>query len=252
MTEKAANAPNLDPSSADDQHSTTDLQRGDQDPEKAQPDTTTTSDAPHDVKDPSMVDWDGKDDPQNPQNWTTKAKVMNTLLVIVLCFLTPLGSSMFAPGVPDVLREFRSQSETLAEFVVSIYILGYAVGPLLIGPASETYGRWPVYAACNVMFLIFTIACAVANSLTQLIVFRFFAGAFGVCPITLGGASIADLIAQQKRGVAMSLFSMGPLMGPVIGPVAGSYLSAAEGWRWTFWVIAIAVSLATMDIRQNR
>lgn len=148
---------------------------------------------------------------------------------------------MFAPGVPQVLEDFEVGSTTLAEFVVSIYILGFAVGPLIISPMSEIFGRLPVYIVCNVLFEIFTIACAVSSSLTQLIIFRFFAGCFGVCPVTLGGASISDLMPQDKRGVAMSLFGMGPLLGPVIGPVAGAYLSADAGWRWTFWLIAIAV-----------
>lgn len=191
-------------------------------------------------RDPDIVDWDGENDPQNPRNWSSKAKVANTSLVIVLTLLTPLASSMFAPGVPQVLADFKTDAPTIAEFVVSIYILGFAVGPLIISPLSEMFGRWPVYVVCNILFFIFTIACAVADSMAQLIVFRFFAGTFGVCPVTLGGATISDLIDQEKRGVAMSLFGMGPLLGPVIGPIAGSYLAAAEGWRWTFWVIAIA------------
>lgn len=164
-------------------------------------------------KDPNIVDWDGPRDPSNPRNWTTKAKLANTSLVIVLTLLTPLASSMFAPGVPQVLRDFNTSAATIAEFVVSIYILGFAVGPLIISPLSEIYGRYPVYVACNIMFLIFTIACAVADSMSQLIVFRFFAGLFGVCPVTLGGASISDLIEQEKRGLSMSLFGMGPLLG---------------------------------------
>lgn len=189
-----------------------------------------------------IVDWDGPSDPQNPRNWSGKTKGFNLLLIIVLTLITPLASSMFAPGVPDVLRDFRSSSTTLAEFVVSVYILGFAVGPLLISPLSEIYGRRPVYVVCNAMFIVFTVACAVAHSLDQLIIFRFFAGCFGVCPVTLGGASISDLIEQKKRGRYMAFYGMGPLLGPVIGPVAGAYLSAAAGWRWTFWVIAIAVS----------
>lgn len=123
--------------------------------------------------------------------------------------MTPLASSMFAPGVPAVLRTFGTRDETVATFVVSIYILGFAVGPLVISPLSEIYGRWPVYLVCNVMFIVFTIACAVAGSIGQLIAFRFFAGAFGVCPVTLGGASISDLIPQEKRGATMSLFGLG-------------------------------------------
>jgi hypothetical protein len=161
------------------------------------------------INDPNIVSWDGEDDPQNPMNWTSKAKIINCGAIIFLTLLTPLASSMFAPGVPDVLREFKETSVTLAAFVVSVYLLGFAVGPLIISPLSEIYGRRPVYVVCNVGFLIFTVACAVAHSMPQIIVFRFFAGCFGVCPVTLGGASIADMIPQEKRGGAMALYAMG-------------------------------------------
>lgn len=78
---------------------------------------------------------------------------------------------MFAPGVPLVMREFDSTSETLSAFVVSVYLLGFAFGPLVIAPLSELYGRRLVYHVTNVFFLVFTIACAVANSLGSLIGF---------------------------------------------------------------------------------
>jgi MFS family permease len=78
------------------------------------------------------------------------------------------------------------------------------------------------------MFIIFTVACAVAGSMNQLIVFRFFAGCFGVCPVTLGGASISDLIPQEKRGASMSLFGMGPLMGTFSKIV--KFLMCADGF----------------------
>ena len=168
-----------------------------------------TTQQTNDIADPNIVSWDGDDDPRNPMNWTSKAKIINCGAIIFLTLLTPLASSMFAPGVPDVLREFKETSVTLAAFVVSVFLLGFAVGPLLISPLSEIYGRRPVYIVCNVGFIIFTVACAVAHSMPQLIVFRFLAGCFGVCPVTLGGASIADMIPQEKRGGAMALYAMG-------------------------------------------
>ncbi|KAG9570357.1 hypothetical protein KCU97_g16019, partial [Aureobasidium melanogenum] len=97
------------------------------------------------ITDPNIVSWDGEDDPQNPMNWTSKSKIINCGAIIFLTLLTPLASSMFAPGVPDVLREFKETSVTLAAFVVSVYLLGFAVGPLIISPLSEIYGRRPVY-----------------------------------------------------------------------------------------------------------
>ena len=149
---------------------------------------------------------------------------------------------MFAPGVPEVLAEFGSNDQLLGSFVVSVYILGYAVGPLVIAPMSELYGRLPVYHAGNIAFIIFTVACAVSSNLNMLIAFRFLEGCAGVVPLTIGGGTIADMIVQEKRGGAMALWAMGPLMGPVIGPVAGGFLSEAKTWRWVFWVIAMGVS----------
>lgn len=154
----------------------------------------------------------------------------------------PLASSMVAPGVPQVMTEFKSDNIELASFVVSVYILGYACGPMVIAPMSELYGRLPVYHVCNVLFVVFTIACAVSSNLNMLIAWRFFEGLFGSSPLTIGGGTIADMVIQEKRGGMMAIFAMGPLMGPVIGPVAGGYLAQAKGWRWVFWLIAIVVS----------
>jgi hypothetical protein len=127
----------------------------------------------------NVVWWDGPDDPHNPYNWPAWRKVMNCALISALTFITPLASSIFAPGVPQLMREFRSSDVELAAFVVSVYVLGFAAGPMLIAPLSEIYGRNPVYHVCNVAFIGFLVGCALAPSLEALIVFRFFSGVFG-------------------------------------------------------------------------
>lgn len=192
--------------------------------------------------DPNIVDWEGEDDPARPINWTTKRKWFNMGIVSAITFLTPLASSMVAPGVPLILRDFHNSSYTIGSFVVSIYVLGYALGPLVIAPLSEVYGRVPVYHTCNVLFTLWTLACALAPDIGSLLFFRLCAGIAGSCPITIGGGSISDTFSQAQRGGAMALFALGPLMGPVIGPVAGGYLTQYEGWRWVFRVLTIAVS----------
>jgi multidrug resistance protein len=220
------------------------------DPEKQDADTTPAGIvAPDDEKlptateaaaDPNIVDWE-EGEQGNPQNWPMKKKWATMAIVSSITFLTPLASSMVAPGVQLILRDFNSTSQTVGSFVVSIYVLGYALGPLFVAPMSEVYGRLPVYHICNVMFTVWTIACAVAPNIGSLLAFRLFAGIAGSCPITIGGGSIADVFSQKERGGAMALFALGPLFGPVIGPVAGGYLAQAAGWRWVFWVLTIAV-----------
>ena len=155
---------------------------------------------------------------------------------------SPLASSVLAPAVPDVMTEFKSKNEELASFVVSVYVLGYAFGPIIIAPLSELYGRVPVYHVCNVLFIVFTVTCAVSSNLNMLIGWRFLQGTFGSCPLTIGGGTISDMIVQQKRGGVMAIWALGPLLGPIIGPVAGGFLAQAKGLRWTLWIIAMAVS----------
>lgn len=81
-------------------------------------------------QDPNIVDFDGPDDPQNPMNWKFSKKWGMVLLISAITFLTPLASSIFAPGVPEVMRDFKSTNDMLEGFMVSVYVLGFSFGPL--------------------------------------------------------------------------------------------------------------------------
>jgi len=176
--------------------------------------STRTNTPIEDEKDTDTVFWDGPDDPENPMNWSPKLKIFNVVQVSAWTLLTPLASSMVAPGTLDILTDFNSTNITLGSFIVSIFLLGYTVGPLIIAPLSEMYGRIPLYHACNALFVVWSIACAFAPNLGALLAFRFFQGAVGVCPLTIGSGTISDLIPNEKRGKYMSMYSIGPLLGP--------------------------------------
>ncbi|KAI0138224.1 putative MFS multidrug transporter [Pestalotiopsis sp. NC0098] len=172
-------------------------------------------------------------------NWPTWLKVVNIGLISCLTFITPLASSMFAPGVPQVMQEFGNSDELLADFVVSVYVLGFALGPMVLAPMSELYGRLWIYHGSNAGFIVFSVLCAKSSSVGMLTACRFFQGVFGAAPISNGGGTIADVIPQEKRGAVLGIYALAPLLGPVIGPVAGGFLVAAEGWRWVFWVLTM-------------
>lgn len=192
------------------------------------------------VEDPNAVDWESPDDPARPLNWPASKKWKNVFMVSSLTLLTPFASSMFAPAVPDVMKEFNSTSPYLASFVVSVYVLGYAFGPLIIAPLSELYGRLWVYHINTFLFIVFNMACGLATSLPMEIVFRFLAGFAGVAPMTVGSGTISDLFRQEERGKVMSAWTLPILLGPTLGPVAGSYIAEALGWRWDFYTLTIA------------
>ncbi|KAE8152545.1 MFS general substrate transporter [Aspergillus avenaceus] len=194
---------------------------------------------------PHMVDGQGPDEISSPVNWGSRKKIVTVGIVSLFNFLTPLGSAMFAPGVSQAMEEFGSTSKPMSSFVVSVYLLGFAFGPLVVAPLSELYGRLPIYHASNVLFALFNVACALAPSLSSLVGFRFLAGSAGSAPLALGAGTIADIIAPHRRGLAISAWAVGPVIGPVVGPVCGGFLSQDASWRWVFWTIAIASGVVT-------
>ncbi|KAI0423600.1 major facilitator superfamily domain-containing protein [Xylaria sp. FL1042] len=210
-----------------------------------QPDKELLVDSPISC-DEVIVDWDGPDDPANPLNWSSARKTFIIAVVSAVTFNISLVPTIFAPGVPLLLSEFHSESTALASFVVSAYVVPFAISPLVFAPLSELYGRRVVMNTANFAFLVFTIVCAVSNGIGVFLVFRVFQGLAGCVPLVLGGGMIADLVPPEKRGRALSGWQLGPLLGPVIGPVAGGYIAQNVGWRWLFWLIVILSGVLTL------
>ncbi|KAF4950137.1 hypothetical protein FGADI_8406 [Fusarium gaditjirri] len=189
-------------------------------------------------------------DPENPQNWRLWRKGVNLGIVSILGFITlhvsPLESSVIVPGVPLLKEDFHETRPPVTSLVVSIFVLGFAFGPVLLSPLSELYGRRLLFNICNVATLGFSIGSALAPNIATFIVFRFISGSFGAGPMNIGGGSIADQVDLPKRGLVMSIFFTGYFLGPVIGPVIGGFVAKDLGWRWVFWIMAIFKGVMTI------
>lgn len=161
---------------------------------------------------------------------------------------------MVAPAVQVIMKDFDTTSTLFATFVVSIFVLGFACGPLILAPLSELYGRVVIYNITNFLFLGFTILCAISQNEAMLLAFRFLSGFAGVATIAIGSGTIVDLMPREKRGRAVSIWSVGTILGPMVGPIIGGYVTEVAGWRWMFWVISIAVScdpILDIDVCSN-
>jgi multidrug resistance protein len=177
--------------------------------------------------------------------WSTNNSIG---LVAAITFLSPLASSIFAPGIPFVSADFNNTSQILGSFAVSVYVLGFAVGPLILSPLSEIYGRCIILNISNVFFCAFTLGCALAPNLGGLIAMRFLSGFGGSACLTIGTGVIADMFEPAQRGKAVALYSMGILFGPILGPICGGFIAQRAGWRWDMWVVLIAGGLMTVGL----
>ena len=171
-----------------------------------------------------------------------------------------MSSTIFAPGVPQAMEEFHSNNLALSPLLISIYVIGLAIGPLFLSPLSELYGRIPLMHATNFTFLVAAILCAVSVNIPMLLVLRLI---MGVSTISLGGGYVADVMDSKSRGRAMNVWTVGPVLvrlptplysntlaqtypklvvqAPVVGPIAGGFISLKTSWRWTFGLVAIVV-----------
>ncbi|KAF6829416.1 major facilitator superfamily transporter [Colletotrichum plurivorum] len=192
--------------------------------------------------DNGVVGWDSQDDPAMPMNFDRRRKWIIIWFLAGITFMTPFASSILAPAIEYFNEDFGNPDLTLGTLPVSIYLLGYAVGPLFLAPLSEIYGRRPVLTAANFFFCAWLIGCALAPSLDTLIVFRFFAGVGGSGCLAIGGGVIADMIPVQERGKALTIWMVGPLVGPTLAPLFGAFIAQDIGWRWSSWIAFIAAT----------
>ncbi|KAI4119372.1 MAG: hypothetical protein LQ338_007285 [Usnochroma carphineum] len=195
------------------------------------------------AKDPNLVTWDGPDDPENPKNWSTKRRWAATIVVSSFTFISPVSSSMVAPAIQAIAKDFNITNEVESQMVLSVFVLAYAVGPLFLGPLSEVYGRVPVLQLANLFYLIFNTAAGGCKNKGEMIAFRFLSGLGGSAPLAVGGGVLSDCWRAEQRGRAISLYSLAPLLGPAIGPIAGGFITENTTWRWAFYATSIADAL---------
>ena len=164
------------------------------------------------------------------------------MVAFVACFGTfqaSFASAVFAPSTEAASSDLGVSAE-VGTLGTSLFVLGFAAGPLLWGPASELIGRrWPMVVG---MFgdSIFLIASAVAKDIQTLIICRFFAGLFGACMLSLVPAVLADIYDNTSRGPAITIYALTVFGGPFLAPSIGGFIADSFlGWRWTSYIPAL-------------
>jgi hypothetical protein len=115
-----------------------------------------------------------EDDPENPRNWARGYRAWIAFVISYTTWTVVLYSTSYTASLPGLTSEFNS-STTIATLGLTSYLLGLAVGSLIVAPASEFWGRQPVYIVCMVIFTLLVIPAGLATSLPEIIVMRFIA-----------------------------------------------------------------------------
>ncbi|KAL9128600.1 MAG: hypothetical protein Q9217_002765 [Psora testacea] len=191
---------------------------------------------PKPLKDPNLIDFEDLDDSVYPLNWTKGRKWMITIVFAVMTLGVTFTSSIFSTAATVTAYKYNVGTEVTV-LGTSLFVLGFAFGPIVWGPLSELYGRrLPLLLGVFGMSVL-QVGVAVAQNLYTIFLCRFFAGLFGSSTLAVIAGALADFWDPVQRGPALGLFSIMTFAGPVLGPVVGGFIvDSYLGWRWTEWI----------------
>lgn len=160
-------------------------------------------------KDDNIVTWCGPSDPANPQNWSVVKKCWTTFLLCVLTFSIYIGSAIYSPGYESLIMEFGT-NHTVATLGLTLFVIGYGIGPLFLSPLSEipAIGRTPPYVFTLAIFVILQPITATVQNIPGLLVLRFLAGFIGSPVLATGGASLGDMFSPKTRPYAIGIWGL--------------------------------------------
>ena len=160
------------------------------------------------------------------------------VLVVALTSLGPLSTDFYLPALPAIARALDTDSAGV-QLTLSVYLLGFGAGQLLVGPLSDRFGRRPVMLWGMLVFVLASVVCALADSITTLVVARLLQ-AFGACagPV-LGRAVVRDIYGPSESARMLSHVSTATALAPLLAPLFGGWLTAVWGWRATFVALTV-------------
>ncbi|HTE84755.1 MAG TPA: MDR family MFS transporter, partial [Dehalococcoidia bacterium] len=150
-------------------------------------------------------------------------------------FMTLLDSSIINVALPGIIKDFNS-TVSRGQLVVTIYLLALAVVIPVSGFLGERVGMKRLYMGLLFAFAITSALCAVAGSMTSLIIFRALQGLGGGMLQPVGMAIIFTMITPLERGRFMVLLGLPILLAPILGPTVGGYLTQYASWRAIFLI----------------
>lgn len=105
-------------------------------------------------------------------------------------FISPVSSSIVAPATQDISESFGIKNFAVSQISYSVFVLGYAFGPLFLSPLSEIYGRSRLLQIANLFYLIFNTVAGFSKNTGESIAFRFLSGLGGSALLAVYHSSV--------------------------------------------------------------
>ncbi|KAJ5929827.1 major facilitator superfamily domain-containing protein [Penicillium verhagenii] len=176
----------------------------------------------------------------HPHAWPNSQRWSILILTVVITTLANISTTIVVPSLEIISTELNMDPVSEGPMVMSSYVLTLALGPLLVAPFSELWGRVPLMQVGNILYMVFNLACGFATNRAQLLTFRVLAGlGSGATPV-VGIGMISDMFPTETRGKSLAVLNMAFILATPIGAIVGGFTTSSASWRWDFYSTSIA------------
>ena len=158
-----------------------------------------------------------------------------TACLILSVVMQALDTTIANVAMPYIQGSVSASADQI-NWVLTSYIVAAAIMTPPSGFLAGRFGRKRILMISVAGFVVASVLCGIAQSLTQIVGFRLLQGFFGAALVPLSQSILLDIYEPQERGSAMALFGVSIMVGPVLGPVVGGWLTDNLSWRWVFYI----------------
>jgi MFS transporter, DHA2 family, multidrug resistance protein len=181
-----------------------------------------------DAREPPMT-------PAEPHFVAVPNRGLITVSVMLATIMQALDTTIANVALPRVQGTLSATQDEMG-WVLTSYIVAAAITIPLTGWLANEFGRRRVFLISIVVFTVASALCGFAESLAQMVLFRFIQGVGGAALVPLSQAVLFDINPPKNFGRAMSIWGIGVTLGPILGPALGGWLTDSYSWRWVFFI----------------
>lgn len=170
-----------------------------------------------------------------PLHATVRYRGLLMVAVMGATVMQILDTTIANVAIPHMQSSLGATSETI-NWVLTSYIIAAAVAIPITGWLADRVGRRQLFLGAIAGFILASMACGAAQTLEQMVFFRFVQGVSAAFIGPLGQSVMLDIYPPDRHARAMSIWGMGIMIGPILGPVLGGWLTEQANWRWVFYV----------------
>jgi DHA2 family multidrug resistance protein len=174
-------------------------------------------------------------EPLSQPTLIVKNRALLIAAIMLAMVMQVLDTTIANVALPH-MRAALSASQEEVNWVLTSYIVAAAIATPLSGWFADRLGRRRLLLIGVTGFVAASLACGMAQSLPEMVLFRVAQGIFGATLAPLAQAIMLDITPRERMGQSMAIFGLGIMVAPIVGPTLGGVLTENFGWRWVFLV----------------